>query len=138
MRRAHADYYLALAETAEPALVGADQRDWLVRLEAEHENVRAALHWAEERGESERGLRLAGALCQFWLARGYLREGRKRLARLPSWVRRPCPRRCGPKGWREPGISPIIRGTTWRRAVCSRRVWRSGGNLATRQASPRR
>ena len=82
MRRAHADYYLALAETAEPALVGADQRDWLVRLEAEHENVRAALHWAEERGESERGLRLAGALCQFWLARGYLREGRKRLARL--------------------------------------------------------
>ena len=44
--------------------------------------MRAALHWAEEHGESERGLRLAGALCQFWLARGYLREGRERLARL--------------------------------------------------------
>ena len=111
MRRAHADYYLALAETAEPTLVGADQRDWLVRLEAEHENVRAALHWAEERGESERGLRLAGALCQFWLARGYLREGRKRLARFLQLGETSVP--LGGAGQRvggSRGISPIIRG----------------------------
>jgi tetratricopeptide (TPR) repeat protein len=49
---------------------------WLTRLEREHDNCRAALAWARDRGEMATGLRLATRLARFWRARGYLSEGR--------------------------------------------------------------
>jgi predicted ATPase/class 3 adenylate cyclase len=78
LHRAHAVYFLALAERAEPELQGPAQVAWLDRLEREHDNFRAALAWAQAhpRTEAERGLRLAAALEPFWFARGHLREGR--------------------------------------------------------------
>jgi predicted ATPase/DNA-binding winged helix-turn-helix (wHTH) protein len=91
VQRAHARYYLALAEAAEPQLTGPDQAVWLEQLEAEHANLRAALRWAEESEAVEEGLRLAGALCQFWLARSYLREGQECLARLVPLARTSMP-----------------------------------------------
>jgi len=60
VRERHAGYYLALAQEAEPELEGANQTRWMDRLEAEHENLRAALSWALEGGGVELGLRLAG------------------------------------------------------------------------------
>jgi predicted ATPase/class 3 adenylate cyclase len=80
LRRRHADYFLALAEESEPNLLSrGGSRESLDRLEREHDNLRAALDWAEETGESERALRLAGALARFWYLRGHVAEGRRRL-----------------------------------------------------------
>jgi predicted ATPase/DNA-binding CsgD family transcriptional regulator len=76
-RRAHADYYLALAEEAAPKLNGAEQEVWLNRLEAEHDNLRAALAWSLDRREADMALRLCGALWWFWFGRGHLTEGRR-------------------------------------------------------------
>ena len=82
VRRQHVHYFLALTERAEPALWGgADQRAWLKRLEAEHENLRAALHRTLEHGTVEVALRLASALWRFWMMHGYLAEGRQWLER---------------------------------------------------------
>ena len=75
IRQRHAEYFLKLAEEAEPKLKGRDQLGWLDRLEAEHDNLRAALGWTHARGEVEPGLQLAGALGRFWEIRGYLSEG---------------------------------------------------------------
>lgn len=83
VRARHKAWYLALAEEAEAHLTGADQREWLNRLEQEHGNLRLALQWPETAHHST-GLRLASALWRFWYVRGHFTEGRDRLARLLS------------------------------------------------------
>jgi predicted ATPase len=85
-RRAHATYYLALAEETESHVFTREQQQWLARMEQEHDNVRAALAWSIERGEDrerrEIAWRLAGALQLFWVVFGYVREGRRFVARV--------------------------------------------------------
>ena len=84
-RTAHALYYLAQAEEAQPKLRGAERATWSARLEQEHENLRATLTFLLERArvgmpegqeQTKQALRLCTALYWFWKRRGYLREGR--------------------------------------------------------------
>jgi len=75
---AHAAYILTLAERAEPGLYGPRQRYWLDRLEAEHDNIRAALAWSTREGaDAQTAARLTGALGWFWRLHGHLNEGRR-------------------------------------------------------------
>jgi len=76
LRARHAAYYLAVAERAEAELTGAGQSAALDRLAREHDNLRAALTWAQAAGDAIFGLRLCGALARFWEMRGHLHEGR--------------------------------------------------------------
>jgi tetratricopeptide (TPR) repeat protein len=74
-RRRHAEHYLALTETAEPELLGADQGRWMRRLGTEFANLREAHAWSLEPGEGEgragMRLRLAAALWRFWAAQRF-------------------------------------------------------------------
>ncbi|HKG25123.1 MAG TPA: LuxR C-terminal-related transcriptional regulator [Thermomicrobiales bacterium] len=80
-RRAHANWYLALTERAAPELPGGPHRvAWLGRLAREHDNLRAALAWADE-AAPELLVRMATALVWFWYIRGHLTEGRGWLSR---------------------------------------------------------
>ncbi len=74
-RQRHRDYFLALAEEAAPGLHSGEQRRWLVLLDVEQPNLRAALRWSLDRGEAAAALRLVGALGWYWWLRGHLREG---------------------------------------------------------------
>jgi len=76
IRRAHAEYYLALAEEAEPHLKEAENREWLARFERDQENLRTALEWSMTSEEAELVLRICGALWEFWSRRGKRSEGR--------------------------------------------------------------
>ena len=74
----HCACYVAMAEEADANIRGPEQRAWLDRLEAEHDNLRAALSWCQrDPARGELGLRLAGALGWFWRLHGHLTEGRR-------------------------------------------------------------
>jgi predicted ATPase/class 3 adenylate cyclase len=70
VRDRHMEYFLRFAEAAEPKLRGSEQLPWLDRVEMEQGNLRVALEWSLESGNSDRALRLVGALAYFWELRG--------------------------------------------------------------------
>jgi predicted ATPase/class 3 adenylate cyclase/DNA-binding CsgD family transcriptional regulator len=83
-RRAHATYFLALAEETEQGMTGPQQATLLERLEQEHDNLRAAMQWSTSHAEEGKAmaLRLGGALYTFWFVRAYFSEGRDFLERV--------------------------------------------------------
>jgi predicted ATPase/class 3 adenylate cyclase len=74
IRARHLDYFLKLAERAEPELYGAGQIEWSQKLEDEHENLRAALEWSLQVNIAK-GQQLTAALCESWVLNGHPSEG---------------------------------------------------------------
>ena len=81
LRDRHLNYFLNLAETAEPHLIRPEQLEWLAKLDTDYENLRLALEWALSRETAEPSQNLCGALCWFWEIRCYWLEGL-------TWVKR--------------------------------------------------
>ncbi|NJM42229.1 MAG: hypothetical protein HC853_16535, partial [Anaerolineae bacterium] len=103
-RRQHVQFFLALAEQAEPLLLGTQQSLWLKRIQTEHNNFRAALDWlahpsnADDSTSANAAMRLVTALRYFWYASDYLTEGLQRSQRAlahPLAVGAHCPARFG-------------------------------------------
>jgi tetratricopeptide (TPR) repeat protein len=82
IRARFATYYLNLTETASVRLVGGEQETWLDRLDAEHDNIRAALEHFIHRGQAEAAWRMAAALWKFWHIRSHQITGRRWLAQV--------------------------------------------------------
>jgi predicted ATPase/DNA-binding SARP family transcriptional activator/Tfp pilus assembly protein PilF len=88
VRRRHAEWLTELAETmVERTLAGEDAKEWLDRIQPEHDNIRAALAWSLEE-DPELTLRLASSLRLFWEVRGHFSEGFR-------WLEEALPRAAG-------------------------------------------
>jgi predicted ATPase/DNA-binding XRE family transcriptional regulator len=77
VRRRHLAWCVDLAERTELELIGPNQQRWFATLDAEHDNLRAALGWTIAKGDATAAMRLSGALHRFWATRGHYEEGRR-------------------------------------------------------------
>lgn len=88
LQRRHLAHFLNLAEQADRQTRATGPGEWLLRLEADRDNLRAALAWAAANTPADgidpraSAVRLAGLLEIFWTRRGHLAEERERLSQL--------------------------------------------------------
>jgi predicted ATPase len=75
--RRHALHFLAMSEEAERHLVGTGHEEWFRRLDVERGNLRRAMAWTLERGDSILALRYTVALWRYWRRLGEFAEGRR-------------------------------------------------------------
>ena len=83
-RRRHAGHFAELADVFERGRSAAEMEEAVARLEAELDNLRAAMEWALEREEGGIALRLCQALPFVWLRRGMFEEADRWLERVES------------------------------------------------------
>ena len=81
VKRRHAQHILAEVARADELLAGPEQAAALAEIARRHDDIRAALDWAEAAEDAERVLGLVSASGWFWYVRGHLTEGRERLER---------------------------------------------------------
>jgi predicted ATPase/DNA-binding SARP family transcriptional activator len=74
-RHAHLAYFTELAEIADPQLRRAEQLSWLATLEAEHDNIGAAMRGALAAAEAQSAMRLAAGAGWYWWLGGHKTEG---------------------------------------------------------------
>ena len=79
VRDRHLKAFIALAQQAQSHLFGPRRKEWLDRLEEDHDNFRAALDWAVASKDARSAMELSTHMWRFWQMRGHLHEGRRRI-----------------------------------------------------------
>ncbi len=130
VRRHHAHYFLMLAETSEPDLLGPNRARSLARLEQEIDNLRGAFTWIKgELDSTELALRLAGALA--WFAHFGNHAGEIRTWHEAALLRSAAPTAARAKALWGAGLMAMMQGhsqTACTRFVESVALWRSVGS----------
>ncbi len=130
-RRHHTLYYLALISKLEPDIYTLDNAEVLERLAGEHDNLRAALQWCKERGESDLELSLVAGLIGFWRIHGHLQEGRQWMERVLSRTSSAAPNRRRAKVLLAAGTTAWQQGDyqrAWSFLEASVAAWRAVGD----------
>lgn len=79
----HLEWCCDRVQEAELGLKGPDQKLWLLHMDVEHDNLRAAITWEpQDTNSKEMVLRLAGFMWRYWFLRGHFTEGRRYLGRV--------------------------------------------------------
>jgi predicted ATPase/class 3 adenylate cyclase len=81
VERAFEAFFIACTQAADEGLRGPDQERWLERLDADQDNLRAALGRSLERGDDLVALRVGAEIWRYWWLRGHYGEGRSWLLR---------------------------------------------------------
>lgn len=100
VRDSHLAIFDRFVDSASAGIFGADQLSWLRRLDAEYENVRAALAWTVEGGSVETGLRIGANLGRWWDWKGLLKEASEWLGQLSDAATGACPGLSDVLAWR--------------------------------------
>jgi predicted ATPase/DNA-binding SARP family transcriptional activator len=75
LRRAHASFFVALAESDPDDQLGAGQVGWLRRMAADQDNLHAAIRGAVRARDGEMAARLLAAVGWYWWLRSLKKEG---------------------------------------------------------------
>jgi predicted ATPase/DNA-binding SARP family transcriptional activator len=113
----HLEFFLSLAEEAEPHFRQAEQVAWFNRLVADHNNLMSALDWSLKHGELISALRLTGALWYFWMGRGYYSEGLRQLLQALSLTQGAAPSIARAKALWAAGAITLWSEGDWSRAL---------------------
>ena len=138
IRAAHADLFMALAEEAAPTLRFDADIAALDRVEAEHDNLRAALRWCLDNRDAARAVRITAALTLLAASRPPERRPRSGSTRRSHWTRRPRHRDPGRGRCGGPASLPTTRTTTTWQLSDSARAWGWRGPWATVKPRPMR
>ena len=133
-RAAHAQTYAALAERAWRGLYSPDVGAWLDRLDADHENIRAAIAFAVSEGDAATALRICAGVWRYWVLRGSVSDGRALSAAALALPGAPAAAAAGRST--APGCWPPSRATSPAPALTSRRGSRSAASSRTPSSSP--